>query len=295
MKISKTLVASLAVALTVLTVRPGLAEESGKPDRAKMMERIDTNRDGKISGEERAIAQAEFAKRYPNFSKAPKHRLENITFPQAVKDADASMDLEALLYHPNAKVEGKMPLIVLLHGAGGTKQKEVTAFIGNRDVRWLLTPQNSKYVAKVLVPHAWSHWNPKALNLAVDHLLKTNDDIDPDRVYCIGYSLGGLGTWNWARHSPDRLAAVVPVAYIAHQSDLEKIVELPIWAMVGTADRRRAGTIPAMEKALKGLGSKVVRTTVFEGANHGQSASLAWGQEGLLDWLFAQSLKNRKE
>jgi hypothetical protein len=70
-------------------------------------------------------------------------------------------------------------------------------------------------------------------------------------------------------------------------------VDLPIWAMVGTADRRRAGGIPKMEKALKDLGSKVVRTTVFQGANHATSAAKAWAQEGLLKWLFAQSLKNR--
>jgi len=61
--------------------------------------------------------------------------------------------------------------------------------------------------------------------------------------------------------------------------------------MVGTSDRRRARTIPAMEKALKELGSKVVKTTVFEGANHGQTAGKAWAQEGLLEWLFAQSRK----
>ena len=103
--------------------------------------------------------------------------------------------------------------------------------------------------------------------------------------------MGGLGTWNWGRHSPERLAAIVPVAFIANQSGLEKMVDLPIWAMVGTADRRRAGSIPSMERALKELGSTVVKTTIFEGANHGQSANKAWSQEGLLEWLFAQSRK----
>jgi len=109
-----------------------------------------------------------------------------------------------------------------------------------------------------------------------------------DRIYCVGYSLGGLGTWNWARHSPERLAAIVPVAFIANQDDLKKMVNLPIWAMAGTADRRRVGSIRSMDKALRELGSTVVRTTIFEGANHAQTAGKAWAQEGLLDWLFAQ-------
>ena len=297
--LTATLQVAVAVALVVLTVRPGVANEqddkAGKPDRAvmraKMLKRVDTNGDGKMSDEERAKARAEFAKRYGDFSKPANHRLEVVTFPQEVQDADSNMDKEALLYHPIEKPEGKIPLIVLLHGAGGTKQKDVSAFKGNRDVRWVMTPANSKHVAKILVPHSRSHWSPDALNKAVDHLLSTNSDIDEDRIYCIGYSLGGLGTWNWARHSPKRLAAIVPVAFIANQSNLKDMVDLPIWAMVGTADRRRAGSIPAMEKALKELGSTAVRTTVFEGANHASTAAKAWAEEGLLDWLFAQSRK----
>ena len=289
----------VAVALVALTIRPSVAEaqddEAGKPDRAamraKMLKRIDTNGDGKMSEDEVAKARAEAAKRRGDSDKPEYHRLEVVTFPQVVTAADSNMDKEALLYHPIKKPEGKIPLIVLLHGAGGTKQKSVTAFKGNRDVKWVMTPANSKYVAKILVPHSRSHWSPDALNKAVDHLLSTNDDIDKDRIYCIGYSLGGLGTWNWARHSPERLAAIVPVAFIANQSDLKKMVDLPIWAMVGTADRRRAGSIPSMEKALKKLGSTVVRTTIFQGANHGQTANKAWSQEGLLEWLFAQSRK----
>ena len=219
------------------------------------------------------------------------HRLEVVTFPQEVTAADSNMDKEALLYHPIKKPEGKIPLIVLLHGSGGTKKKSVSAFKGNRDVKWVMTPANSKYVAKILVPHSRSHWNPDALNKAVDHLLKTNSDIDKDRIYCIGYSLGGLGTWNWGKHSPKRLAAIVPVAFIAKQDKLKDMVDLPIWAMAGTRDRRRVGSVRAMGKALKELGSTVVRTTIFEGANHFATAGKAWAQEGLLDWLFAQSRK----
>lgn len=288
-----------AVFALLLTVRPGVAEgqgdKPGKPDReamkARMLERIDANGDGKLSRDERANARAEFAKQHGGSGQQGHHRLEVVTFPENVTAVDPNLDKEALLYHPIEKTEGKLPLIVLLHGAGGTKKNDISALKGSRDVRWLMTPANSRYVAKILVPHARSHWCPDALNKAVDHLLSTNSDIDEGRIYCIGYSLGGLGTWNWGRHSPKRLAAIVPVAFIANQGNLKDMVDLPIWAMVGTADRRRAGSIPAMEEALKALGSTVVRTTIFAGANHGQTAGKAWAQEGLLDWLFAQSRK----
>ena len=222
-------------------------------------------------------------------------RLEMVTFPENVQAIDSNMNKQALLYHPIKKPEGdkKIPLIVLLHGAGGTKKGDVSAFKGNRDVKWVMTPANSKYVAKILVPHSRSHWNPEALDKAVDYLLSTNKDLDKDRIYCIGYSLGGLGTWNWARHSHERLAAIIPVAFIANPADLKKMVDLPIWAIAGTGDRRRVGSVISMGKALKEMGSKSVRITIFEGANHTATASKAWAQEGLLEWLFAQSLKKR--
>ena len=218
-------------------------------------------------------------------------RLEVVTFPQEVQAGFKDLNQQALLYHPIEKPEGKTPLIILLHGAGGTKKKDISAFKGNRDVKWVMTPANSKYVAKILVPQSHSLWHPDSLNKMLDHILKTNTDIDKDRVYCIGYSMGGKGTWDWAMSSPKRFAAIIPVAFIPDLSKLKDMVDLPIWAMVGTSDRRRAQGIPKMEKALKELGSTAVRTTIFEGANHASTAAKAWAVEGLLDWLFAQSRK----
>ncbi|MDP7287448.1 MAG: hypothetical protein QGH94_05600, partial [Phycisphaerae bacterium] len=77
-------------------------------------------------------------------------RLEMVTFPENVQAADSNMNKQALLYHPLKQPEGKVPLIVLLHGAGGTKKSDVSAFKGNRDVKLVMTPANSKYVAKIL-------------------------------------------------------------------------------------------------------------------------------------------------
>jgi len=285
---------SLLMALAALALWPGLARGAA-PDRAamraRMLKRLDTDGDGKISPEELARARAEAAKRQPNPATPANYRLEIITFPKEVQDADANMDSKALLYHPAEKPEGKIPLIVVLHGAGGTKQKDLTRLQWSREVKWLWNPANRKHVAKILVPHSRSHWNPAALDKALDYVLKTNKDVDEDRVYCIGYSMGGLGAWNWAKHSATRLAAIIAVAFIPDQTDLHKVVDLPIWAMAGTADRRRARAVAAMEKALKALGSTSIRTTIFEGANHWATGAKAWAQEGLLDWLFAQRRK----
>jgi len=261
-----------------------LINAEGLPASSFMTDDFKPPRDGKC-GSDKPFDAAQ--------AKQGNLRLEVVTFPQAVQAGFKDLNKQALLYHPIEKPEGKTPLIILLHGAGGTKKKDISAFKVNRDVKWVMTPKNRKYIAKILVPHSRSLWDPNSLNKMLDHILSTNSDIDKDRVYCIGYSMGGKGTWEWAMSSPKRLAAIVPVAFIADLSKLKDMVDLPIWAMVGTRDRRRARGIPKMAEALKELGSTAVRTTIFEGANHASTAGKAWAVEGLLDWLFAQSLKNR--
>jgi len=51
-------------------------------------------------------------------------------FPKKVQDAESKLNKQTLLFHPNKKTEGKMPLIVLLHGAGGTRKKS-----GKQDIK----------------------------------------------------------------------------------------------------------------------------------------------------------------
>ena len=216
--------------------------------------------------------------------------MEVVTFPQDLQAGFKDLNKQALLYHPIEKPEGKTPLIILLHGSGGAK-RDISSFKWKGEVRRFVKPENGKHVAKLLVPQSRSLWDPDSLNKMLDHILKTNPDIDKDRVYCIGYSMGGKGAWEWAMSSPERFAAIIPMAFIADLSKLKDMVHLPIWAMVGSKDRRRAQGIPKMAKALKELGSTVIRTTIFEGANHASTDDKAWAQEGLLDWLFAQSRK----
>lgn len=137
-----TLPAFMLVTLAALSARQGVADEpsdqAGKTDRAamraRMLKRINTNRDGKLSKEELAKARSDFARRQGGSAKLEHHRLEVVTFPEKVQNADANMNDQALLYHPIKQPEGKIPLIVLLHGAGGTKMQDISAFKGKRDV-----------------------------------------------------------------------------------------------------------------------------------------------------------------
>lgn len=57
-----------------------------------------------------------------------------------------------------------------------------------------MKPEHRRYRAKILVPQSTGLWDPDSLNRMLDHLLKVDSHLDEDRVYCIGYSMGGGGT-----------------------------------------------------------------------------------------------------
>ena len=41
--------------------------------------------------------------------------------------------------------------------------------------------------------------------------LQENYPIDPNRVYLLGLSMGGYGTWQAALEYPEKFAAIVPI------------------------------------------------------------------------------------
>ncbi|MBW2108984.1 MAG: dienelactone hydrolase family protein [Deltaproteobacteria bacterium] len=217
-------------------------------------------------------------------------RLEVITVPEHIAADFKRLNPKALLYHPIKKEKEKNPLVIFLHGSGGSK-RSIERFKWTGGVKEFISPKEGRPIVHILVPQSKGEWDPASLNKMLDFIIETNPAIDTNRIYCIGYSMGGKGTWEWAMASPERFAAIIPKAFIPDLSGIERMTQLPIWAMVGTKDSRpRVEGIRAMEKALKELGSTVVRTTFFEGANHASAAGEAKKLEGVYDWLFSHSL-----
>ncbi len=61
------------------------------------------------------------------------------------------------------------------------------------------------------LPHWWSYKTHSFPFQALSYL-KQRYPIDTNRVYILGYSMGGYGTWNVGLRYPDRFAAIVPLA-----------------------------------------------------------------------------------
>jgi predicted peptidase len=208
-----------------------------------------------------------------------------------------------LSFDPNKKY----PVIVSLHGAGGkgTNNK-------NQLKDWnlqLADKQRRKdFPCYVVAPQADQLWNPDHLE-KIKSIIDTLPSVDMNRIYILGHSMGGHGTYIFAQLDPDFFAAAAPSAGSGLRRtepfiDAEKIKNLPIWAFHGDKD----GVCPigkdqAVFDEMKRLGGNM-KFTIWEGDNHGVSGKFIPGakngttytssercdsEPNFLKWLFAQS------
>lgn len=72
--------------------------------------------------------------------------------------------------------------------------------------------------------------------LDVIDLVKKNFNIDDDRVYLTGWSMGGLGTWRFGQLYSDKFAAVASFCGWTWDTYLDNLINLPILIVHGTED-----------------------------------------------------------
>ena len=127
------------------------------------------------------------------------------------------------------------------------------------------------------------------MGLLLELLPKFRDEfaIDTDRIYVMGLSMGGYGTWDMIQRYPEMFAAAVPICGGGDATKAERIARMPVWAFHGNRDTvvptsRSRDMIEAMRKA---GGSP--RYTESPGVGHGVWG-VAFGDPELAKWLFAQ-------
>lgn len=118
-------------------------------------------------------------------------------------------------------------LIIGLHGGGpGAGDK------GEAQGNWASPTLKSKLVgiypqAINLVHDAWNTVEGERFVLTLIEMAKRTYDIDPDRVFFAGFSMGGTGSWFMAGRHPDLLAGSMPFhGVIFPEKDGDTIVRL---------------------------------------------------------------------
>jgi predicted peptidase len=172
------------------------------------------------------------------------------------------------------------PVILSLHGGGGkgtNNDKQLKDW--NRQ---LLEEQRRKdFPCYVVAPQAAELWNAEHLE-KIKALIKGLPSVDMDRIYIMGHSMGGHGTYIFIQLDPGYFAAAAPSAGSGLKStekfiDPAKIKDIPIWAFHGELD----GVCPIANDQevlaeMKKLGGNMKLTT-WAGDNHGVSGKFIPG------------------
>jgi len=212
----------------------------------------------------------------------------------------------------------KYPMVLFLHGAGERGNDNVKQLThGSR--LFLQGTIRRRYPAIVVFPQCPedSYWSnvkiitdqknqkrtfefqvdgepTKALDLAIglERELMKAYPVDTGKIYVMGLSMGGMGTFEILRRMPGVFAAAVPICGGADTLTAKTIHKTAFWVFHGAND----DVVPVkfsedMVRALQGFYSTTeMQFTVYQGVGH-NCWDRAFAEPELLRWLFAQRLQ----
>ena len=214
-----------------------------------------------------------------------------------------------VLFPDNYDKSKSYPLVLFLHGAGERGKDNEKQLIHGASLFSNITTRTN-YPAIVLFPQcpANGFWvklgdkingnhnfliasaPDKSLELVIKlvDFYKKNEAVDNKRLYVLGISMGGMGSFDLICRYPKTFAAAVPICGGVNLERLEKIRKMPVRIYHGGSDNV---VLPENSRnafnQLKLIGSKKVEYIEFPGVGH-NSWTKAFAQQDFLSWIFSQ-------
>jgi len=136
-------------------------------------------------------------------------------------------------YHTSE--EERAPLIIALHYAG-----HGMPYYGESVLQELVKPAFSEISPIIVAPDCpVKYWHQKESEKLVLELLDSIQkkfNIDPERILITGYSLGGMGTWHFAAHYPERFSAAIVMAGEPSEEVFDVEWKIPLMVIHGKED-----------------------------------------------------------
>lgn len=218
-----------------------------------------------------------------------------INWPEDLQKKLGKLKSSAFVALPRKKTTKKIPLLITLHGGGGKKWSLEEQLSRSAVVKGLSLVEKAGKELMLVEPNSFESWDPKTLNIMLDYILKKYPKIDTNRIYVMGHSMGGSGTWRWVLESPERFAAasVSGTRGFKNTDPINKITNIPMWGMVGGEDTKNVTPVKNMVNRLKAAGNPNVRYTEFEGANHAKGNAKVFSSVECVDWMLMFSLTDK--
>lgn len=208
-------------------------------------------------------------------------------------------------YPVNRDENGKCPAVLFMHGAGERGDDNWQQLRIGLDVA-LADPESPLHDALIIAPQValderWveSDWNLG--NYSMEELEETvwiksavailrekivELDVDTSRVYIMGISMGGFGTWYTIAKYPELFAAAFPCCGAGDPTKADILKDIPIFTFHGEVDDvvPVSGTREMVEVIKKAGGEKIFYKE-YPGIHH-WSWDLAYGDKEAISEMF---------
>ncbi len=233
--------------------------------------------------------------------------LENNIFDTAIFVGKEQIEIKYRIYKPKQnpeKTTEKYPLVVIYHSSGsvGTDNKSQLGIlqklfaspgIQKKYPAYILAPQfptrSSDYIMDTARKVLYSTPRP-CLNTALQLIdsLKSNLNVDSERIYVVGFSMGGSAVINSLSARPELFAAGISISGIPQFDKIQELSTIPIWLIHGIDDTENP--INSDEQFYKEMSNKT-RFWKLKATTHGNVFTIQLLGETLPKWLFQHRKK----
>ena len=211
--------------------------------------------------------------------------------------------LKPLNYNSNKQY----PVHLFLHGAGERGNDNVSQLVHGGKL-FLKKENREEYNSWVIFPQApkndwWGYKEPykfdynvkesKAMSLVVKLMddFTQRKDVNPNKVFVSGLSMGGMGTFVILNLRPEMFAAATPICGDGDPSLVSNYSKkVPVWIFHGSDD-----TVVSPKKSLK-MAKAIIenggspKITFYENVGH-DSWNNAFAEKNFLKWIHSKSKK----
>ena len=193
-------------------------------------------------------------------------------------------------YPENFDANSVYPAIFFLHGAG-SRGTDMDNLIANPFFQDIQKHRDFPFViiAPLCTENTWIDLWERLMAL-VKHSAALSYT-DESRMYLMGASMGGYGSWQMGMSLPEYFAAMVPICGGGLFWNAARLVNIPVWAFHGAKD-----TIIPMEESQKmvdavNAAGGNARLTIYPDNDH-NAWSDTYSNPEVFSWLLSQKNTN---
>ena len=204
---------------------------------------------------------------------------------------EQSENLKYVVRFPDGYKEGdKYPVIIFLHGAG-SRGSNIDALLNNPYFNIINNHLEFPFitVAPQCSQNTWFDMFEQLKRFV--YKIYDENYTERDKIYLMGASMGGYGTWQLAMSLPELFAAIVPICGGGMYWNAQRLVNVPVWAFHGAKDTTvfKEESIKMVDAVNKCGGN--AKLTIYPENGH-DAWSDTYNSQEVFRWLLSNTNKN---